>query len=154
MAATTSFSAKFGLGVLPEYEPKDNQQLYNELARLRGAIRTIAFALDSYAYGGAVPSGYITYGNGIGLAVSSSFTFDTSLQQLKVPGISTGSFSCNATQLGFYTVASAPIVRPVNTIGPAAIVINAGVAVNALTTYGGYTMAQIAAALVALGLLT
>ena len=54
--------------------------------------------------------------------------------------------------LGFYGVT--PTARATTSIGAAAFVAGSGTAVNSASTFGGYTIAQIVAALQALGLLT
>ena len=153
MASPESFLSKFALGVLPEYEPKKDPLLYNELSRLRGAIRSIAAALDSYTIAGAVPVGYVTFGNGIGLAVSSSFTFINGSQTLNAPNAKFTSFGCGSNTLGFYTVSAAPIVQP-TTGGPAASFIISG-AINITTdsTFDGYTVGRVVKSLRNLGLL-
>ena len=153
MASPESFTSKFALGVLPEIDTKKDPLLYNEIARLRGAIRSIAAALDSYTLGGAVTAGYIPYGNGTGLAIISSFTFTVGSQLLKVPSIKCTSLYADATTIGFYAKVAAPTAQPTTSIGSAAFVVSVGTAVNDASTFDGYTIKQIVTALRSLGLL-
>lgn len=65
----------------------------------------------------------------------------------------TGTKIGTATSQKIALWAKTPDVQPTNAITGAAVVTNSGTAVNEATTFGGYTLAQIAAALIRIGAL-
>jgi hypothetical protein len=164
MASTTSLSTDIAVGILPEYDSKKDPPLYNELARLRAAIRNLAAALDQYTGASAVnqsqfSNGYIPFGSSTGLTANSTLSYDNSTHTLSTASVtltdtlSTGTFKSTTTALGFYSIAASPITQPTTAFAPATFVAGAGTAVNDASTFDGYTLKQVVKALRSLGIL-
>lgn len=81
--------------------------------------------------------------------VSNVFTIGTYANTGTVRGIN---FGVSGNSIGFYGVT--PVARATTAIAGAAFVANTGTAVNSSSTFGGYTLQQIAQALVSIGVLT
>lgn len=78
--AANNFTTNLGLGVLPEIDALKDNALYNELTRLRSAIRTLAFQLDQYTFGGDVSTVLAAYAKltgGNAFTGTQSITFHT-----------------------------------------------------------------------------
>jgi hypothetical protein len=48
MASDQQFSTNLGLGALPEIDQRKNPDIYNDLLRIRNALKTLQFSLDQY----------------------------------------------------------------------------------------------------------
>lgn len=131
MAGSQSFSTDLSLGVLPEIDPKKDYALYNELTRLRGAVRNLAAALDSYTGGS---------------------TNAITTQAVLAGRLTTNTFRSTGTTIGFFSVSGS--VQP-TTGGPASTYVPGATPVifHSDDSYDGYTLAQVVAALRGLGLL-
>lgn len=81
--------------------------------------------------------------------VSNVFTIGTYANTGTVRGIN---FGVSGNSIGFYGVT--PVARATTAIAGATFVANTGTAVNSSSTFGGYTLQQIAQALVSIGVLT
>jgi hypothetical protein len=153
-----SFSSNFSLGVMPELDPKKDPALYNELSRLRGAIRSVAATLDNYtgansSTGTSFATGRIPYGTGAGWTTTPAYTFSEDTFTLSTPVLKTTTLTSDTSNIGFFSKTGAPIPQPTIFTTPATYVSRAGTPITTTDTFGGYTIAQIAAALIALGLL-
>ena len=163
MANSQSFSTNLALGVIPEIDPKKDSQLFQELSKIRSAIRNLAISLDLYTGNSGsssyLLSGRIPYGSGSGLISTPAFTYDPALAQVALTNlVGTGTltfpvFSSGVSTMGFYSNAPTPIVQPTTGSPSAGFVANAGVTINDSSTFDGYTVKQVVKALRNLGLL-
>lgn len=165
MANATAFSTDLVIGVLPEVDSKKDPVLYNELARLRSAIRNLASALDSYT--GASSSsqaqfsnGNIPFGSLTGLTANSTLTYNDSAHILATENITvtqgivaTGTFAAITATLGFFSISATPIIQPTVASPAAVFIASAGTPINDASTFDGYTLKQVIRAIRNLGLL-
>ena len=176
MASPQGFSTNTGLGVLPEIDRSKDLALYNELARIRSAIRSLASTLDYYT--GATTSGLdafsagnIAFGSGRSWTGDAGFTYSVDTGAVQVtnvrPGVAGTSLNLQNTLgstaitvnidgtdqllLGFFGTAT---LQPTPAVTEAAFAQHASA--NTLykeSTYDGYTVGQVVKALKLLGLL-
>jgi hypothetical protein len=143
MAATQAFSLNLNLGVLPEIDAKKDGQLFNELSKIRGAIRNVAAALDSYTGNTgtgnvSATAGRVAVGNGVGWGSFSGFTYDGVSTIFTVPKVVTAQLSL-ATPAAAYTKTYSTASR---VIPNATATVLATTAATNIAPYGYTTAAQ------------